>query len=76
MILLEKKADIAVHSLKDMTAQCPEGLTIAAVTKREDPRDAFVSNKYKSLDELPPARRWAPPAFAGRPSFSMQDRTL
>lgn len=53
VILLEGKADIAVHSLKDMTAQCPDGLTIAAVTAREDPRDAFVSNKYKSLEELP-----------------------
>ena len=53
VILLEGKADIAVHSLKDMTAECPKGLTIAAVTKREDPRDAFVSNKYRSLDELP-----------------------
>lgn len=54
VILLEGKADIAVHSLKDMTAECPEGLTIAAVTAREDPRDAFVSNRYHSLDELPP----------------------
>ncbi len=53
VILLEGKADIAVHSLKDMTAECFEGLTIAAVTKREDPRDAFVSHKYKTLDELP-----------------------
>lgn len=54
VILLEGKADIAVHSLKDMTAKCPNGLTIGAVTAREDPRDAFVSNKYKSLEELPP----------------------
>ncbi|WP_288269466.1 hydroxymethylbilane synthase [uncultured Dialister sp.] len=57
VILLEKKADIAVHSLKDMTAKCPDGLTIAAVTKREDPRDAFVSNTFKSLDELPRGAR-------------------
>ncbi len=54
VMLLDKKADIAVHSLKDMTAECPKGLTIAAVTEREDPRDAFVSNWYKSLEELPP----------------------
>ena len=52
--LLSGKADIAVHSLKDMTAACPDTLTVAAVTAREDPRDAFVSNRYKSLDELPP----------------------
>ena len=57
VILLEGKADIAVHSLKDMTAECPKGLTIAAVTKREDPRDAFVSNTYKSLEELPQGAR-------------------
>lgn len=53
VILLEGKADIAVHSLKDMTAECPKGLGIAAVTSREDPRDAFVSHKYKTLEELP-----------------------
>ena len=54
ILLLEGKADIAVHSLKDMTADIPEDLMIAAVTDREDPRDAFVSNTYKSPDELPP----------------------
>lgn len=53
VMLLDKKADIAVHSLKDMTAICPDGLTIAAVTDREDPRDVFVSNTYKSLADLP-----------------------
>lgn len=53
VILLDGKADIAVHSLKDMTAETPEGLFIAAVTKREDPRDAFVSTKYRTLQELP-----------------------
>ena len=42
-LLLEKKADIAVHSLKDMTAVIPDELKLAAVTAREDPRDAFVS---------------------------------
>ena len=53
VILLEGKADIAVHSLKDMTAECPEGLTIGAVTAREDPRDAFVSHQYATLADLP-----------------------
>ena len=53
VMLLEGQADLAVHSLKDMTAELADGLTLAAVTAREDPRDAFVSGKYASLDELP-----------------------
>lgn len=52
--LLSAKADIAVHSLKDMTAEVPSGLCLAAVTAREDPRDVLVSNRYKALEELPP----------------------
>lgn len=53
IMLLEKKADIAVHSLKDMTAEIPQGLKLSVVTDREDPRDAFVSNRYGCLDDLP-----------------------
>jgi hypothetical protein len=45
--------DLAVHSMKDMPAQLPAGLSIAAVLPREDARDAFVSVKYSSLDALP-----------------------
>ena len=45
--------DIAVHSLKDMPTEVPDGLIITAITKRYDPGDAFVSNKVKSLAELP-----------------------
>jgi hydroxymethylbilane synthase len=45
--------DLAVHSMKDMPALLPEGLAIAAILPREDPRDAFVSVKYSTLDELP-----------------------
>lgn len=51
--LLEKRADIAVHSMKDVPMQFPEGLELSVICKREDPRDAFVSNHYGSLDELP-----------------------
>lgn len=51
--MLEGKADLAVHSLKDVPMELPEGFTLAAVSRREDPRDAFVSPKYHSLDELP-----------------------
>jgi hydroxymethylbilane synthase len=46
-------ADLAVHSLKDVPMDLPAGFELAAVLEREDPRDAFVSNDYASLDELP-----------------------
>ena len=51
--MLEGNIDIAVHSLKDVPAQLAPEFTIAAITKREIPFDAFVSNKYKSFKELP-----------------------
>lgn len=51
--MLENRADIAVHSMKDVPVEFPEGLGLHVICEREDPRDAFVSNKYKSLDELP-----------------------
>jgi hydroxymethylbilane synthase len=52
--MAEGRADLAVHSLKDVPMELPEGFELAAVLEREDPRDAFVSNDYASLDELPP----------------------
>ena len=55
--LLENRVDIAVHSMKDVPAELPEGLQITSICKREDPRDAFVSVNFKSLDELPPGAR-------------------
>lgn len=51
--LLENEADIAVHSMKDVPMDFPEGLGLYCICEREDPRDAFVSNKYNSIDELP-----------------------
>lgn len=51
--MLEGSAHLAVHSLKDVPTQFEEGLCLSAVTKRFDPRDALLSNKYASLDELP-----------------------
>jgi hydroxymethylbilane synthase len=51
--MLEGTADIAVHSMKDVPVEFPEGLHLAAILPREDPSDAFVSNKYKSLNDLP-----------------------
>ena len=51
--MLEGRADIAVHSMKDVPAEFPQGLGIAAILEREDPRDAFVSNRYESIEALP-----------------------
>ncbi|MBK2296548.1 hydroxymethylbilane synthase [Francisella philomiragia] len=51
--MLNNKADIAVHSLKDVPYQLPQGFCLASFMPREDPRDAFVSNKYSSIDDLP-----------------------
>ena len=52
--LLENEADIAVHSMKDVPMDFPEGLGLFCICEREDPRDAFVSNTFASLEELPP----------------------
>jgi len=52
--IAEGRADLAVHSLKDVPMDLPDGFELAAVLEREDPRDAFVSNDYASLAELPP----------------------
>lgn len=51
--LEEGRADLAVHSLKDVPMELPAGFALACVMEREDPRDAFVSNRYATLAELP-----------------------
>ena len=51
--LLDGRADIAVHSMKDVPMAFPEGLGLAVICEREDPTDAFVSNKYDNLAALP-----------------------
>ena len=55
--LLDGRADIAVHSLKDVTVNLPVGLHIPVIGEREDPRDAFVSNKFDALAALPKGAR-------------------
>jgi len=55
--LAEGSADIAVHSMKDVPMVLPPGFAIAAITEREDPRDAFVSNRYANLEALPAGSR-------------------
>ncbi|MEX0943840.1 MAG: hydroxymethylbilane synthase [Pseudomonadales bacterium] len=55
--LLADRVDIAVHSMKDVPADLPEGLGIHAICEREDPRDAFVSNRYATLADMPAGSR-------------------
>lgn len=51
--LITKQADIAVHSMKDITISLPKELTLPILCERNDPRDAFISIKYSNIDELP-----------------------
>jgi hydroxymethylbilane synthase len=55
--LAEGRVDLAVHSLKDLPTETSSGFEIAAITKREDPRDVFCSHKYESIDDLPHGAR-------------------
>ena len=55
--LLENRADIAVHSMKDVPMEFPEGLGLSIICDREDPSDAFVSNHFDSVDDLPEGAR-------------------
>ncbi len=55
--LIERKVDLAVHSMKDVPTKLPESLHIGAVTEREDPRDVMISNRWKGFSELPNGAR-------------------
>jgi len=55
--LLEERADIAVHSMKDVTVTLPDGLDVPVICERSDPRDAFVSNKHSNLRGMPGGAR-------------------
>ncbi len=57
LALEEGRADLAVHSLKDVPMELPAGFTLACVMEREDPRDAWVSPRYATLDDLPQGAR-------------------
>ena len=68
--LIDGRIDLAVHSMKDVPAELPTGLCIAAIPEREDPRDAFVSHKAKALEEL------AEGALLGTASLRRQAQAL
>ena len=55
--LEEGRADLAVHSMKDVPMELPAGFDLAVIGEREDPRDAFVSNQFERLSDLPPGSR-------------------
>lgn len=55
--LADGRADLAVHSMKDVPAELPEGFVLAAIVERDDPRDAFCSARYRALAEMPPGAR-------------------
>ncbi len=55
--LLDGRADLAVHSMKDMPAESPEGLVLGAIPERKDPSDIFLSKEYSTLEALPPGAR-------------------
>ncbi|MDO9336889.1 MAG: hydroxymethylbilane synthase [Caulobacter sp.] len=55
--LLDGRIDAAVHSMKDVPAEMPPGLAIAAIPEREDPRDAFISDQWETLEDLPRGAR-------------------
>jgi hydroxymethylbilane synthase len=68
--LLDNRADIAVHSTKDMPAELPEGLGLVAICERHNPFDALISKHYASLDALPPQ------AIIGTASLRRQSQLL
>src|SRR5258705_7512094 len=77
--LEEHRADIAVHSMKDLPGDLPEGLTIAAVLERADARDALLTASAGRLDDLPRGARVGTPSlrrqrqlFAALPSFGVE----
>jgi hydroxymethylbilane synthase len=55
--LLQKKIDLAVHSIKDVPTEFPKGLHLPVITKREDPRDVFISKDGRTLKDLPPGAK-------------------
>ncbi|MEQ8953348.1 MAG: hydroxymethylbilane synthase [Gammaproteobacteria bacterium] len=78
--LLDERADIAVHSMKDVPMDFPAGLGLAVIGEREDPSDALVSNNFASLDDLPEGARVGTSSFRrqcqlkhGRPDLQVLD---
>ena len=74
--LADGRAHLAVHSMKDVPALLPPGFVIAAVTAREDPRDALVSPRFRTLAELPPGARVGTASLRREAQLAMLGRNL
>jgi hydroxymethylbilane synthase len=74
--LEEGRADIAVHSMKDVPMDLPAVFVMAAVTEREDPRDAFVSSQYPTLASLPPGARVGTSSLRRESQLRARNRSL
>ena len=74
--LLAGSADIAVHSMKDVTVTLPPGLEIAVVLEREDPRDALVANEWETIAALPPGARVGTASLRRQAQLKAQRRDL
>lgn len=67
--LLDGRADLAVHSMKDVPMALPEGLTLAVICEREDPLDAFVSNQFENLLICRKEQKLAPQVYVVNHKF-------
>src|SRR5690554_5821031 len=74
--MLDGRADLAVHSMKDVPMAFPEGLGLVAICEREDPTDAFVSNQYRTSTSFPKGGWGVPPACPASPSPGPTPRTF
>lgn len=74
--LFDKRANIAAHSMKDVPMHLPEGMAIPAIMERADPRDAFVSNRYASLKDLPSGAKVGTSSLRRKTQIALQRQDL
>ena len=67
--LLDGRADLAVHSMKDVPMHLPTGLSLPVICEREDPCDAFVSNRFEGFEQLPKGQQSGRQVYAVKPRF-------
>jgi hydroxymethylbilane synthase len=70
LALIDGRAELAVHSLKDVPMELPESFELACMLQRADPRDAFISNEYEELAQMPPGTTVGPRVSDARRNFA------